>query len=90
MSRAEEGQLDMHYQMAQRDFARQLSLSTVLSDEQVEEMLENGRKRQIPHEVRPDGIWYDRLDSWNWLYDNDPRFFACDYEAREEMRSFLH
>lgn len=89
MSRTEEGRLDPHYQMSQRDFARQLSLSTRLSDEQVEAMLENGRTRQMPHEVRPDGIWYDRCDSWNWLYDNDARFFARDYEAREEMRSFF-
>ena len=89
MGRAEESRLDPHYQMAQRDFARQLSLSTVLSDEHVEEMLKNGRNRQMPHEVKQDGIWYDRLDSWNWLYDNDSRFFECDYEAREEMRSFF-
>ena len=87
ISRAEEGRIDPYYQMSQRDFARQLSLSTVLSDEHVEEMLKNGRKCQMPHEVKQDGIWYDRLDSWNWLYDNDPRFFECDYEAREEMRS---
>ena len=89
MSRTEENQLDPSYQMHQRDFARQLSLSTVLSDEQVEEMLKDGRKHQMPHEVRQDGIWYDHLDSWNWLYDNDARFFACDYKAREEMRSFF-
>ena len=89
ISRAEEGRIDPHYQMSQRDFARQLSLSTVLSDEHVEEMLKNGRKCQMPHEVRQDGIWYDRLDSWNWLYDNDPSFFECDYEAHEEMRSFF-
>ena len=89
MSRAEEGQIDPSYQMSQRDFARQLSLSTMLSNEQIEEMLENGRNYQMPHEVKQDGIWYDRFDSWNWLYDNDARFFACDYEAREEMRSFF-
>ena len=89
MSRTEEGRLDPYYQMSQRDFARQLSLSTVLNDEQIEEMLENGQNSQMPHEVKQDGIWYDRLDSWNWLYDNDARFFACDYEAREEMRSFF-
>ena len=89
ISRAEEGRIDPYYQMAQRDFARQLSLSTVLSDEHVEEILKNGRNRQMPHEVKQDGIWYDRLDSWNWLYDNDSRFFECDYEAREEMRSFF-
>ncbi len=89
MGRVEEVRLDPYYQMSQRDFARQLSLSTVLSDEQIEEVLENGRKRQMPHEVKQDGIWYDRFDSWNWLYDHDARFFACDYEAREEMRSFF-
>ena len=89
ISRAEEDRLDPQYQMSQRDFAQQLSLSTVLSDEQIEDMLENGRNRQMPHEVRQDDIWYDRFDSWNWLYDNDARFFACDYEAREEMRSFF-
>ncbi len=89
MSRVEEGRLDPQYQMSQRDFARQLSLSTVLNDEQIEEMLENGQDSQMPHEVKQDGIWYDRFDSWNWLYDNDARFFACDYEAREEMRSFF-
>ena len=43
----------------------------------------------MPHGVKQDGIWYDRLDSWNWLYDNDSRFFECDYEAREKMRSFF-
>ena len=89
MSRVEEGRLDPQYQMSQRDFARQLSLSTVLNDEQIEEMLENGQDSQMPHEVKQDGIWYDCFDSWNWLYDNDARFFACDYEAREEMRSFF-
>ena len=89
MSRAEEGQIDPSYQMSQRDFARQLSLSTMLSNEQIEEMLENGRNYQMPHEVKQDGIWYDRFDSWNWLYDNDAGFFACDYEARDEMRSFF-
>ena len=89
MSRAEEGRLDPYYEMSQRDFARQLSLSTVLNDEQIEEMLENGQDSQMPHEVKQDGIWYDRFDSWNWLYDNDARFFARDYEAREEMRSFF-
>ena len=89
MSRMEEDRLDSQYQMSHCDFVRQLSLSTTLNDEQIEAMLENGRNCQMPHEVRPDGIWYDRLDSWNWLYDNDARFFACDYEAREEMRSFF-
>ena len=89
MSRVEEGRLDPQYQMSQCDFARQLSLSTVLNDEQIEEMLENGQDSQMPHEVKQDGIWYDRFDSWNWLYDNDARFFACDYEAREKMRSFF-
>ena len=88
-SHAGEGRIDPYYQMAQRDFARQLSLSTVLSDEHVEEMLKEGRNRQMPHEVRQDSIWYDRFDSWNWLYDNDPLFFERDYEAREEMRSFF-
>ena len=89
MNRTKKNQLDSQYQMSQRDFVRQLSLSTVLNDEQIEEMLENGCNHQMPHEVRPDGIWYDRFDSWNWLYDNDARFFARDYEAREEMRSFF-
>lgn len=89
VSRTEKNQLDPQYQMSQRDFARQLSLSTVLNDEQIEEMLENGQDSQMPHEVKQDGIWYDRFDSWNWLYDNDAHFFACDYEAREEMRSFF-
>ena len=89
MSRAKESRIDQYYQVAQHDFARQLSVCTVLSDEHVEKILENGRKRQMPYEVRPDGIWYDRFDSWNWLYDNDARFFARDYEAREEMRSFF-
>ena len=89
MSCTEEGQIDPYYQVAHRDFARQLSLSTVLNDEQIEEMLENGQDSQMPYEERQDGIWYDRFDSWNWLYDNDARFFARDYEAREEMRSFF-
>ena len=89
MNRTEEGRIDPQYQMSQCDFARQLTTSTVLSDEHVEEMLHKGRRQQMPHEVRQDGIWYDLLDSWNWLYDNDPQFFACDYEARTKMRSFF-
>ena len=89
MSRTEEGWIDPQYRMSQRDFARQLVTSTMLSDKHVEEILRKGRREQMPHEARRDGIWYDRLDSWNWLYDNDPRFFACDYEARTKMRSFF-
>ncbi len=89
LRRFEEDRLDPYYHISHRDFVRQLSLSTRLSDKQVEGMLKSGRKHQMPHEVRQDGIWYDRLDSWNWLYNNDARFFAYDYEAREEMRSFF-
>lgn len=48
--------------------------------------LRTGIRRGLPHQVQAGKRYYDRSDSWNWLYDHDPRFFGTDYRAAEEKR----
>lgn len=50
-------------------------------------MLNDARRRGIPHLRRGRLVWYDTNISWNWLYDHEPRFFEPDYRAREQMRA---
>ena len=48
--------------------------------------LRAGIRRGMPHWTQGQTLFFDRLDSWNWLYDRDPRFFGADYLALEQKR----
>jgi hypothetical protein len=49
-------------------------------------MLQRGLTRGIPHRRLDGRVWFDRVDSWNWLYDHEPEFFEADYRACEARR----
>jgi transglutaminase-like putative cysteine protease len=57
-----------------------------LSDESLRRMVSDNIKKGLPHLRRGGELFFDRLDSWNWLYDHEPRFFEADYRALEEKR----
>jgi UDP:flavonoid glycosyltransferase YjiC (YdhE family)/transglutaminase-like putative cysteine protease len=80
--------VDSPYLMSEEDFAHYLDLSTpaTLPRQTVHRLLRSGIRRGLPHQWRQDGVYFDLLDSWNWLYDREPRFFAADYWALEEKR----
>lgn len=48
--------------------------------------LRAGRRRGLPHRAQDGKVFFDRMDSWNWLYDRDPLFFGADYRAAEQRR----
>ena len=80
-------QLDPLYALEKQEFVRQLVASTPLSTEDIEVMLHEGTSRGLPHYKRHGVFYYDRVDSWNWLNDHDPRFFEADYQALEQKRN---
>ncbi len=72
----------------EEEFARCLEASAPASlpPPQLRAQLRSGLRRGMPHLVQGGKVFLDRLDSWNWLYDRDPRFFGADYRALEEKR----
>ena len=80
--------VDRGYAVDEREFLRYLDTSTpnTLSEGALLQALRRGIRRGLPHEWRGRQLYYDRLDSWNWLYDHEPSFFASDYWALEQRR----
>ena len=74
LSQEKPHQLDSLYAMEKREFVRYLVASTPLSTEDVEAILHEGTGRELPHHKVHGALYYDRIDSWNWLYDHEPRF----------------
>ncbi len=79
--RAESG-----YLVPEQEFAEYLEVSSPLSGECVKEILRDALDRGIPHRREAGQLYYDQIDSWNWLYDSEPRFFECDYRVLEAKR----
>ena len=88
LSRKHDYRFDRSHQMSEAEFLRYLDLTTptAISEEGLRNLLVDARARGIPHQRRAGELYYDRLDSWNWLYDREPRFFSADYWALEEKR----
>ena len=80
-------QLAPLYAMEKQEFVRYLVASTPLSTEDVETILHEGMGRGLPHHKVHGALYYDRIDSWNWLYDHEPRFFEADYRGLEQKRN---
>lgn len=72
----------------EEEFVRSLEASTpdALQAEELRSLLRVGVRCGMPHRVRGKGLFFDRMDSWNWLYDRQPRFFGADYRALEQKR----
>lgn len=80
-------QIDSLYAMEKQEFVRHLVASTPLSMEDVETILHEDTGRGLPHHKVHGALYYDRIDSWNWLNDHEPRFFEADYQALEQKRN---
>ena len=70
------------------EFIRYLDASTPpsLDAARIRTMLLRGARRGMPHSWVGKGLYFDRYDSWNWLYDNEPQFFEADYRACDRRR----
>jgi UDP:flavonoid glycosyltransferase YjiC (YdhE family) len=68
------------------EFAEYLEATTPLSTSCVKEILAEGLDRGLPHRYFAGEIYFDQIDSWNWLYDHEPRFFESDYRVLEGKR----
>jgi UDP:flavonoid glycosyltransferase YjiC (YdhE family) len=78
--------VDDDFLVEESEFVAYLVATTPLERECVEELLADSLTNGMPHRRVADRIYYDRIDSWNWLYDHEPRFFEADYRALEEKR----
>ncbi|MBT5874524.1 MAG: hypothetical protein HOH43_13985 [Candidatus Latescibacteria bacterium] len=74
------------------EFVRYLEATTPtqLSGAVIQKMLLRNLRRGLPHRWVGDSLVFDRVDSWNWLYENEPIFFEADYRALELKRHAFH
>lgn len=87
----QDGAIDRQARINESNFIRYLDLSSPseLSAAEIEAMLERGRKCGLPHEQMGRFVFYDRIASWNWLYDHEPCFFEVEYAACERRRQYF-
>lgn len=74
------------------EFLEELDLSTPpsLSSEKLRCILQDGMRQGIPHwHLEKGRVCFDRHLSWNWLNQNEPRFFEPDYRANSRKRHNL-
>ena len=80
--------VDSSHMVPADEFVHYLDCTTPpqLSREDISGMLQKGLRRGIPHRRESKRIYFDHLDSWNWLYDREPAFFEVDYRASDDKR----
>ncbi|MFA6108922.1 MAG: transglutaminase domain-containing protein [Candidatus Latescibacterota bacterium] len=81
--------IETGFLVREREFVPYLAACTPdsLTEPAIRRMLERNLTREIPHRRRDGEVWFDRVDSWNWLYDHEPEFFEADYRACEARRA---
>ena len=79
---------DPKFLVSENEFLQQLDGTTpaTLSVESLREMLRQGIKKGIPHWRQGNQYFFDRIDSWNWLYEREARFFEAEYKACDQRR----
>jgi UDP:flavonoid glycosyltransferase YjiC (YdhE family) len=84
----QEFRAEQPYLETEEEFLRYLDMTTpeTLSRETLKELVREGVKKGLPCIQRGNETYLDHLDSWNWLNDNEPRFFEADYRALEKKR----
>lgn len=87
-ARDREYRAEQPYLETEEEFLRYLDTTTPkgLSREVIKGMIREGVKRGMPCAERGEELYLDHLDSWNWLYDNEPLFFEADYRSLEKKR----
>lgn len=88
-TRHQSAELDPENMVVEEEFIRHLYpvIADAFPRSAILAMLNDARRQGIPHLRRGRLVWYDINNSWNWLYDHEPRFFEPDYRAREQMRA---
>ena len=81
-------QIEPQFAISEPEFVHHLCLSTpvALSSKDIQTIVHEDCQRGLPHRKQGRLLWFDRADSWNWLYDHEPRFFESDYRALEQKR----
>jgi UDP:flavonoid glycosyltransferase YjiC (YdhE family)/transglutaminase-like putative cysteine protease len=81
-------QITPEHLISEAEFIHQLDLSTPddLGPELLQKLVHQDLHRGLPHVRRGPLLHFDQRDSWNWLYDHEPRFFESDYRALEQKR----
>lgn len=79
---------DRAHLVEEEEFIRYLDTTAPagLPREQLPQLLREGIRRGLPHQRQGKALFFDQMDSWNWLYDHDSRFFGADYRALEQKR----
>lgn len=80
--------VDVKSQMLVADFVRYLESTTPpgLTASALSSLISRGLSRGMPHAQRQGKLYVDPIDSWNWLNEQEPRFFEADYRALEQRR----
>ena len=79
---------DPKFLVSENEFLQQLDGTTpsTLSMESLHKMLRQGIKKGIPHWRQGNQYFFDKIDSWNWLYEREARFFEAEYKACDQRR----
>ncbi|MFT5088620.1 MAG: hypothetical protein ACI906_001263 [Candidatus Latescibacterota bacterium] len=79
---------DSTFLVEESAFLEQLAGTTppALTTELLRDILRQSVKKDMPHWRQGKQLFFDRIDSWNWLYEKEPRFFAADYKACDQRR----
>ena len=88
LSRGRKYRVDQTHLTLADEFIRYLDTTTPpdLSTDMIRRMVNRGMAHGLPHVRRGGQLYFDHLDSWNWLYDCEPRFFESDYRACQKRR----
>ncbi len=92
LHRDDKYRFDAAFGISGEEFVRYLDATTPaeLTAAVIQKLLLRNLRRGLPHRLVGDSLVFDRVDSWNWLYENEPRFFEADYQALELKRRIFH
>lgn len=81
-------QIPLGYLAPETEFLRHLRLSSPpsLTVKELQHLLHRSIRRGMPHRRQGGLLFFDRAESWNWLYDHEPDFFEEDYRCMAEKR----
>lgn len=79
---------DPQFLLDEREFLARLAASAppTISTAALRGLVREGATKGMPHWRQGRDLFFDTIDSWNWLYEKEPRFFAADYSACDQRR----
>ena len=79
---------DPQFLLSEGEFLAQLAAAAPpsLATESLRGLLRTGTTKGMLHWRQGKELFFDKIDSWNWLYEREPRFFTADYRACDQRR----